>query len=194
MTLANDGRAERLGERHQQQLAGHDADQRADQRRGHGGERAEEDGQQDQRNTDADELADGRLLLGGEVDQDAARGHLDAAFLGGLGGRQQLLAVRLLEVAGLDVVADVDGGDPPVLRHRGALGKRVGDLGDAVDRGHLVERALDRLAPVLERSVVDAEHDRRVGAREGRAVVAEEVERLLRLGAWDLEVVGHLAA
>ena len=47
---------------------------------------------------------------------------------------------------------------------------------------------------ILERAVVDAEDDRRVGAGEGGAVRAEEIERLLGLRARDLEVVGRLAA
>ena len=42
--------------------------------------------------------------------------------------------------------------------------------------------------------VLDGEDERRVGARERGAVRPEEVERLLGLGAGDLEVVGRLAA
>ena len=44
------------------------------------------------------------------------------------------------------------------------------------------------------RAVLDAEDERRVGARERRAVRLEEVERLLGLGARDREVVGGLTA
>ena len=100
---------ERLGEGDEQDLADHHAEQRADERRRHRRERAEQQRQQDDRHADADQLADRRVLLGGEVDQDAARRHVDAALLGGVGGLQQRLAVGLLEVLRLGRVADLDG-------------------------------------------------------------------------------------
>ena len=46
------------------------------------------------------ELADGRVLLGRQVDQVAARLDLDRG-LGGLGRRDQRLAVRLLDSPGV---------------------------------------------------------------------------------------------
>ena len=79
MTRRELGQAERRGERGEEHLAGHHADQRADERRGHRGERAEQQRQQDDRDQRRRQLADGGVLLGGEVDEDAALLGLDAA-------------------------------------------------------------------------------------------------------------------
>ena len=110
--------------------------------------------------------------------------------------REQRLAVGLLEVLRLDVVADVDRGEPPVGRDRAAVGERVGDLDHAVERAHALQRPGHRCprAGVVDPPLLDAEHERRVRAGERRAVGLEEVERLLGLRARDGEVVGRLAA
>ena len=92
---------ERGGQRGQQDLADDDADQRAGERDRHRRQRAEQQRQQQDRDRHADQLADGRGLLGGEVDQDAALGDAHAVALAGLGGLDERLAVRLLEVLGL---------------------------------------------------------------------------------------------
>ena len=60
------------------------------------------------------ELADRCLLLGREVDEDAARGDVDAAALAGLGRLQERLAVGLVELLRLESVAHGDRGQPPV--------------------------------------------------------------------------------
>ena len=192
------GEVERRLERREQDLAGHDADQRADERHGHRRERVEEDRQQDEGDRDADELADRERLLRGEVDEHAALLDLDAAVavLRGLGGVDQRLAVALLEVLRLLRVADVDLGELVVLRHGRVLAVRVGDGGDVGQRLDLVQRALDRLLGlrIVDRAVLDGEDQRRVRAGERGAVRAEQVQGLLGLGARDLEVVGRLAA
>ena len=60
ITVANDGQVQRRGERGQQDLADHHADQRADDAsRAIAAPRAEQQRQQDDRDRDADELADG---------------------------------------------------------------------------------------------------------------------------------------
>ena len=121
---------------------------------------------------------------------------LDAVALGGLGRLDERLAVRLLELLGLEVVADRHRGQPAVARDRPALGERVLNLLDALEVADLVERSGDRGARlgVGDLALVDGEDQRRVGAREGGAVLLEEVERLLGLRARDVEVVGRLAA
>ena len=116
--------------------------------------------------------------------------------LRGLGRLEQRLAVGLVEVGGIGRVAHVDRREPAVGRQRAAAGERVGDHLDAVELAHLVERAGDRRARlgVGDLAVLDAEDERRVAAGERRRVRLEEVERLLRLGARDREVVGGFAA
>ena len=60
----------------------------------------------------------GAVLLGRQVDQDAARLDLDLR-LGGLGGRDQRLAVVLRDVPGVGGVAHVDRRQAPVLARPG---------------------------------------------------------------------------
>jgi hypothetical protein len=188
--------AERLRQRREQDLAGHNAEQRAHDRRRHRSERAEQEGQQDDRNRHSDQLAGRRILLGGEVDQNAARGDVDAVLLRGAGGRLEGLSVLLVEIGGLDVVADVDRGDAPVLGHAPTLTERVLHLLDVLEAADLIERALDgrTILGISDAAVLDAEHERRVRAGERRAVLLEEIERLLRFGPRDREVVGGLPA
>jgi hypothetical protein len=116
--------------------------------------------------------------------------------LGGLRGREQRLPVLLLEVGRLGPVAHVDRGQPAVARDAAAARERVGDLLDAVEAADAVERALDRppRSGVGDLAPLDAEDERRVGARERGAVGLEQVDRLLGLGPRDREVVGGLAA
>ena len=158
-------------------------------------ERAEQQRQQDDRDPHADQLADRRGLLGGEVDQDPALGDGHAAALAALGRLHERIAVRLLEVLRLGAVADRDRRQAPVARQRPALGERVLDDLDALEVADLVERSGDRGARrgIGDLALLDGEDQRRVGAREGRAVLLEEVERLLGLRARDVEVVRRLA-
>ena len=122
---------------------------------------------------------------------------LDAAALGGLGGLHERLAVRPSRGPAARSVADVDRRQParrcdsvPPLANGSSTTWTPFELAD------LVERAGDRgaRAGVGDLALLDGEDERRVGAGEGGAVLLEEVERLLRLRARDVEVVGRLAA
>ena len=189
------GQAERCRQHRQQDLARRDAEQRADERRAHSPPGAEQEGQQHDRDEHADELPDGGRLLGGEVDQDAPRLDLNLG-LGGLAGRDQRLAVRLLDIPGFLGVAHVDRRQAPVLRDLAARLERAGRKLDAVKLADLCERAIDRRlrSRIGDLALVDREHKGRVHPAEGRRVRLKEIDRLLRLGPREGEVVGGLFA
>ena len=187
------GQSERCRQHGQQDLARRDAEQRADERRAHRPPGAKQQGQQHDRDEYADELADRGLLLGRQVDQDAARLDLNLR-LGGLAGRDQRLAVLLLDLPGLRGVAHVDRREAPVLRDLAARLERTRHQLDAVELADLSERALDRRPRpgIRDLAVVDREDKRRVHPAERRRVRLEEIDRLLRLGPREGVVVGDL--
>ena len=138
----------------------------------------------------ADDLADGGLLLGGEVDQQAPRLDLDCG-LGALGGRDQGLPVVLLQVTGVGRVADVDRRKALVFGDLASGLERAGGEFHALELADLYEGVLDcrpRLG-IGDLTLIDGEDERRVGAAERRRVRLEEIDRLLRLGAWKGEVI-----
>jgi hypothetical protein len=107
----------------------------------------------------------------------------------------QRLAVRPVDLRRVGGVAHVDGGQAPVAGELAAGLERARREGDAVERADPRERALDR-GPgrgVRDPAIVDGEDQGRVHAAERGRVRLEEVDRGLRLGTREREVVGGLA-
>jgi hypothetical protein len=97
-----------------------------------------------------------------------------------------------LDVLRFDLVADIRGDERAVGRDTGGtLRERVRDRRDprqALDPLQCRFDGRPRLR-VRDLSALDVEDDGRVGSGERRRMCAEEVDRLLRLGARDREVV-----
>ena len=102
--------------------------------------------EQDDRHGNADQLADRSVLLGGEIDQDTARGDVDAVLLRCAGGVLELLAVLLVEVGRPDVIAHVGGGDASVRETRPSGLNGLLHRLDVRQLRHLAQRAVDGLA------------------------------------------------
>ena len=172
-----------------------EAEERGEDRQPHRHDRAEREQQDHDRGEQPDEVGVALRRLVGVVDHRAAVRQLDAGLRRRRGRLLDLVEDVLGKVLRLGVELHRHHGDLAVLRDEGGTERPVGigdggDVRDLLERGDaLADRRLDGRAGDPG---VGLEHDECVVAGVAREVVLEEVERLLRLGVRDAEVVAEL--